>query len=245
MPRHDLVHLLPTTRAVHRALLAEIESLTEQDMRRATLLPGWTVAHVLSHLARNADGQRGMLEGALRGEIVAQYPNGPDGRAADIEAGAGRTAAQVRADVRASTEALEGVWDRLSGEQWDAPTAPVAGDRPAWTSVAARRREVEIHRVDLDLDYRPSQWPVAFVVPLLPVLAEPERLGPRLPAGVTVHLSADDGRGRWAAGSADDTGAEPVALSGPTWALTAWLLGRTEPARWALRGDPPELTPWA
>ncbi len=52
----------------------------------------WTVGHVLTHLARNAESHVRMLEGATMGEALEQYAGGYDQRAADIEAGADRSA---------------------------------------------------------------------------------------------------------------------------------------------------------
>ena len=46
---------------------------------RASRLPGWSRGHLLSHLARNADGVRGMVEGAIVGEEREQYPHGARG----------------------------------------------------------------------------------------------------------------------------------------------------------------------
>src|SRR5579883_2263142 len=98
----DLVALSGST----ARLLETIDGLTDDDARRPSLLPGWSVGHVLTHIARNADGNRRMAEGAARGESLAQYPHGAAGRAADIEAGAGRPAADLIADVRDSAAAL-------------------------------------------------------------------------------------------------------------------------------------------
>ena len=55
-------------------------------MRRA--FPVGAAVTSSRHLARNADGVRGMVEGAIAGEEREQYPHGAEGRAADIDAGA-------------------------------------------------------------------------------------------------------------------------------------------------------------
>ncbi|MEP6892695.1 MAG: maleylpyruvate isomerase N-terminal domain-containing protein, partial [Gaiellaceae bacterium] len=59
--------------AAHRAVIADIAALTEDQARQPSLLPGWTIGHVLTHLARNADGFSRIVEGAERGEAVAMY----------------------------------------------------------------------------------------------------------------------------------------------------------------------------
>jgi hypothetical protein len=53
----------------HARLLAALAPLTDDGARRRSRLPGWTVGHVLTHLARNADSHLRMLEAARRGEI--------------------------------------------------------------------------------------------------------------------------------------------------------------------------------
>ena len=79
-------------RAAHDRLLTLIDGITDDDCRRPSLLPGWTVGHVLTHLARNADSHVRMFAAADRGEIADQYVGGQEGRGSDIEAGAGRPA---------------------------------------------------------------------------------------------------------------------------------------------------------
>jgi Mycothiol maleylpyruvate isomerase N-terminal domain len=51
----------------HRRLLATAIHVDDEIARRPSRLPGWTVGHVVTHLARNADGHVRRLEGALRG----------------------------------------------------------------------------------------------------------------------------------------------------------------------------------
>ena len=81
------------------------EGLGDGDVRRPSRLPGWTVGHVLAHVARNADSHRRRTEGAAVNEVVDQYPGGYAGRASEIEAGAGRPASELIVDVRFSADA--------------------------------------------------------------------------------------------------------------------------------------------
>ncbi|HYT09947.1 MAG TPA: hypothetical protein VEL73_04735, partial [Mycobacteriales bacterium] len=154
---------------------------------------------------------------------------------------------------------------------WERSAYTRAGARPARRMIGSRWREVEIHRIDLDDGYGPGDWPAAFVAPLLPSLLDPDRLGPRLPAGMTLDVTdTDSGRRRSVvgsavgadgapggaagtdaagAGAADATGGAPrsgrrVAVTGPSWALVCWLVGRPAAVRREL-GDPPPLTPWS
>src|SRR5579875_4123016 len=93
--------------AAHARLLATARRLTDDQARAPSRLPGWTVGHVLTHLARNADGHTLRLEGALRGEEVPRYPGGQAQRNGDIESGAGRPAAEIVEDLRKAQRQLE------------------------------------------------------------------------------------------------------------------------------------------
>jgi maleylpyruvate isomerase len=150
-------------------LLAAIEGLTDGDARRATALPGWTVGHVLTHLARNADSHRRRTEAAVRGEVVDQYPGGYEGRDAEIEAGAARSAADLIDDVRVSSELMEAMWRVVPDSAWSNVTRDVAGrERPLRDLVARRWQEVEVHLVDLDIGVTYRDWPAEFVQVWLP-----------------------------------------------------------------------------
>ncbi|HEY7134074.1 MAG TPA: maleylpyruvate isomerase N-terminal domain-containing protein [Acidimicrobiia bacterium] len=155
--------------AAHARVNAAITNLGEADARRPSLLPGWTVGHVLTHLARNAASVTRRLEGAARDEVVDQYVGGFVGRAADIDAGADRPAAALVADVRETSSAVDALCARLGEDVWDRPTRTVAGDiQPASAIVFSRWREVEVHHVDLGLGYTPDCWPSELVDAWLP-----------------------------------------------------------------------------
>lgn len=132
--------------------------------RGASLLPGWTRGHVLTHLARNADGNRNMVEGAIAGEVRMMYPAGAEGREADIEAGAVRSAAELVEDLLDAHALLVAAWGRMPADGWDRLGEPLAGG--PWTMadvVASRLREVLVHHVDLDLGFGPDDLPPAWV----------------------------------------------------------------------------------
>jgi maleylpyruvate isomerase len=99
----DLGDLLHAATAAHRRMLASASLMTDADCRGPSLLPGWSRGHVLTHWARNADGQSRMLAAAMHGEIAAQYPGGDAQRESDIEAGAARPARLILSDVRTPT----------------------------------------------------------------------------------------------------------------------------------------------
>ena len=213
---------------------------SDADVAAPSLLPGWTRGHVLTHLARNADGIADTLAGALRGELVPRYPNGMDGRDADIEAGAPRPFAALAADVRDSADRLDRVFAAVADAAgWELPTEH--GD-PAETWVWRRWREVEIHHVDLASDYTPDRWPALFVTNAFDE-AVPS-LESRISGAVRVSVTADGSVAPDHVGQSWTVGAgEPVDVRGPDWAVLAWMSGRAAAAADALSAAP-ELAPW-
>ena len=99
-------HLAGAT-ASHRGLDEMLSGLGDSlDPAAPSLLPGWTVGHVLTHIARNADSMVRVLDAAERGEVAERYPG--DSRNAGIEAGSGRPASAQVADVAESSRAAGG-----------------------------------------------------------------------------------------------------------------------------------------
>lgn len=163
----DLVALQQST----DRLMGTLEGLDDAAARRPSLLPGWSVGHVLTHLARNADGMVRLVAWAATGVPTPMYASA-EARNAEIESGAGRSADALAYDVATSAARLRDALERLdglAGEHLDrllvfGPPRPEAvPDTPAGTLPAARRRELEIHHVDLDLGYAAADWPADFV----------------------------------------------------------------------------------
>ena len=219
----------------HRRLSHTLSGLTDADARRPSLLPGWTVAHVLSHLARNADSHVRLLEAAARGEVADQYAGGNAQRAHDIEVGAGRAAADLVDDVVTSALRLEEVWEATTEEVWRSGHGRVvSGIWPVAELPFRRWREVELHHVDLGLGYGVCDWPDSYVD--MELARSLSGLPSRLAEGVAVDLRATDSGERWVV-PAGSVRATPVA--GDRQVLLAWLVGRGE-------GDGfPILAPWA
>lgn len=182
---------------------------------------------MLTHWARNADGQSRMLLAAMQGEIAAQYPGGDAQRESDIEAGAARPAQLILSDTRTATGQIEDVWRRMPADAWSRPTAARIGTRPAWMSVWARWRESEIHHVDLDAGYTHGHWPAEFADLLLPRVMP--TLATRLDEEITVQAETID-RDPPVTATAASAAAGLVIVRGPASALLCWLLGRASAA---------------
>jgi maleylpyruvate isomerase len=152
-------------------LLVTVAGLDAATARRPSLLPGWTVGHVITHIARNADGMVRLVEWARTGRPTPMYPS-VESRSQEIEAGSGRSPADLLGDVQISATRLGVALELLATAGDDAldrlvvfgpPRPGQAPDTPARSLPFARLRELEIHHVDLGLDYRPSSWSPDFV----------------------------------------------------------------------------------
>jgi maleylpyruvate isomerase len=149
------------------ALDADVVGLRDEQARAPSLLPGWSRGHVLTHIARNADSVVRRLEGAARGEVLVQYPGGLGQRRADIEAGAGRPAAELVDDVTRSSATVARVMAGLPSAAWAAPSRTSRGVvESSRDAVLSRWREVVVHHGDLGL--APVTLPPALVEAWLP-----------------------------------------------------------------------------
>jgi maleylpyruvate isomerase len=199
--------------------LGAVRTLADDDVRRASALPGWTRAHLLTHVAQGADSRTGMLRAARSGLIGEQYPS-EQARADAIEAGARRSAAFIRADVdRAVEECLTAMRQHPAG-LWDAPAIWLRGGRgPVRGAVASLRSELEFHHVDLAAGYAPDDWPAEFVATEL-----------RRVTALMSHRADAPSMTLIAAAAAAATGrigtVPPVDVTGSPAAVLAWLSGR-------------------
>jgi len=137
--------------AAHQRLLAHADTLVDVDVTAPSLLPRWTVGHVLTHIARNADSMVRAFAAAASGTTTDRYPGGREERTADIEAGAGRPLQDQVADVRDTIWKLEQSWARLPAEAWGL-VGTTMGEPEALADLPFKRwREVEVHHADLGL----------------------------------------------------------------------------------------------
>ena len=197
-------------------LFATVRALDDADMRSPSLLPDWSVGHLLTHLARNADSHARRTAAAVAGRFVDQYPGGLAERAAAIEAGAGRRAAVILEDVAVSSARMLEGWAAVPDRAWAARSRDASGRERTLAELPGRRRlQVEVHLVDLGTGPTHRDWSDAFVADQLAQLRD--GLAARLPDGATAPPD----------GTLDDRDE------------LAWLLGRLT------RADLPVLGPWS
>ena len=184
--------------AAQAALVDHLRGLDPVDPTVPSRLPGWSIGHVLTHLARNAESHIRMLAG------FDQYPHGRDGRDADIEAGAGRAWDELVGDVERTCAALTAAFGAT--HDWSEPAHGSSAGRPRAMLPFARQREVEVHRVDLGLGYEFGDLPARYLrkeLRLMDMLWKANK-----PMGMTPLPEA--------------------ALAAPPPERLAWLMGRAE-----------------
>lgn len=203
-------------------LLDMLDNMTETQVRAPSLLPGWTRGHVLTHIARNADGYSNLLRWASTGTEIPMYASAA-AREADIEAGSARPLAALVADIRDSAAAFAAEAAKVPDAAWEAQVRGLAGGPfPASKVLPRRRSEVEIHRVDLAAGYTAADWPDGFAAGQLPDTAEWFMERDDVPA---CRLFPDDADLMLALGPSGQSG-PALSLSGTAAGLLAWLTGR-------------------
>lgn len=202
-------------------LIESIVGLTDTQVRQPTALPGWSRAHVLSHLAAQVSGLERLLGWAVTGRRTPQYTSRA-ARDAEIEQGSKRSAVDLVDDVATSAARLQDGFLTLPGDAWRATIQPFTGE--VCTSkriLVIRLRELEVHHVDLELGHTfADAAPDAMLVVL---------------SDVAGFLDQDAGTPEFAMRQSDDpfryrrgTQGPVVRDSGAT--LAGWLTGRPQPS---------------
>jgi maleylpyruvate isomerase len=193
--------------------------LGDDAFRAPSLLPGWTRAHVLTHIARNADAMINLLTWARTGVITPAYASA-EARNDAIEKGAVRSPAEIRDDVTASSDRLAHVVRELPEASWAALVTNVQGRVMRASAIPwTRAKEMWIHAVDLDAGASFADMPAPMMDALLADATTAMGRKPDCPA-----LQLVDGEHRWEVGESGT----PVVVTGAAAELTAWLLGRSK-----------------
>ncbi|HTZ43815.1 MAG TPA: maleylpyruvate isomerase family mycothiol-dependent enzyme [Jatrophihabitans sp.] len=150
MDRDELNRRIGWMRAGTELLVTTVRGLPDGDLAAPSLLPGWSRAHLLGHLARNSDALLNLLSWARTGVENPMYPSA-GARAEGIERSAGQPVAELRADFEDGVRRLDEAVRELPDDAWQgmvrtARGRPVPGAEVPWMRV----REVWVHVVDLD-----------------------------------------------------------------------------------------------
>lgn len=223
-----------------------VSALDDAGSHGRSLLPGWSRRHVITHLARNADGLVNLLNWARTGIEHPMYASAAD-RDADIEEGSRRLFQIQQEDSGAASSRFFTAADELTAGDWAATVTARGGvTLPATLIPWLRVNELLVHAVDLDcgvtfddlvetagdhLETVLSFMLQRFASPGRSDDVPPVLLEIILPDGTarTIHLGA----------------ATPAAprVTGPAAPAIAWLTGRSTGAD--LTGEVPALPAWA
>jgi maleylpyruvate isomerase len=207
-------------------MVADARTLDDGAVRAPSALAGWTRGHLLTHLARNADGLCNLLTWAATGDRHEMYPD-PGKKAAEIEAGASRPAAEIAQDLAEAGDRFVQQAAGLTPAQWKTeverrPGQPYPAARVPWW----RYEEVLFHHVDLDIGFSPARWPAEFTGTALEMAVEwfgsPVFEGKAQPFRIYTEDTV-----RTMGVRCDPAEREPLLVRGPQSLLLAWLIGRS------------------
>jgi maleylpyruvate isomerase len=186
------------------------------DWAAPSLLPDWTRAHVVAHLALNAEGMTDLLRGLAPTMYASDEQRGRD--IADLASAEPRAIRdRLLAGVTLLQESLEDVPD----DAWETRVERTPGGRTMRLAAlpGMRWRELEIHHVDLDAGSTPADWTADFAEHLVDAMAK--RLRPQQAFEVRPH----DSPRTWVFGPAEAEYPVPV-VTGAGADLAWWLTGR-------------------
>lgn len=215
-----------------RVLGTALGRLVPEEYAGPSLLPGWTRAHVLAHLAGNADALVNLLTWARTGVETPMYAS-PEARNAEIARRAALDPAALEAEVLEATRRLADAVAALPEQAWAAQVRTAQGRTvPASEVLPMRTREVWVHAVDLDAGVGFADVPDGVLADLVDeVFAAWGR------RGETPELTLfADGR-EWGAGG--------PAVAGSLPDVAGWVSGRTAGQGLRADGPLPALPRWA
>jgi len=212
------------------AVAGMVDRLADDAFAEDSALPGWSRAHVVAHLARNADALVNLLTWARTGVETPMYPSRAV-RDADIEATAAKSPTELRADYVASCDRLARAVEGMPADAWAAEVRNGQGVTvPASLVPWMRAKEIWVHGTDLRAGLGFADLPADVGIALVDdVLGLFESRDQRL----DVTIVATDVDRTWGDGE--------TRVEGPVTAVAAWLT-RSDASR--LTGDVPPPPTW-
>src|SRR6186997_1668186 len=150
----DVPARLQAVEAASDRLLATVEGLSVAGFAEPSVLPDWTRAHVVAHLALNAEGLSAALSGLAAGEPRPIYAS-DEARDNDIDALAATDPELVRVRLHTGVVTFGEAVRRVPMESWSGTVDRLPGGPhlAALETLPMRHREVEIHHADLHAGY--------------------------------------------------------------------------------------------
>lgn len=134
-------------------LLGDTIAIDDRTWQQPSRLPGWTRAHVITHLSRNADALNRVIAGMSTGISTPLYISERE-RFNDIERGSERRALELQVDLDTSAGRLDRGLEELEDTDGSRLVEISPGRRLRIDLLPlARLREVALHHVDLDVGF--------------------------------------------------------------------------------------------
>lgn len=200
-------------------LTRTVDDLSDAALAQPSLLDGWSRAHLVGHLARNADALINLLDWARTGIETPMYPD-QQSRERDIERSAAQQPDALRADLLDGIVRLEQAIAAMPEEGWQAQVRtnrgrPIPGAEVPWMRV----REVWVHAVDLGGGAGFADVPVDVAAALL---CDAFFFAGRQPTAPAVRMVATDAELELSLGDPADA----AEVRAPVAQLLPWALGR-------------------
>jgi maleylpyruvate isomerase len=196
-------------------LLGHTIALTEDAWHQSTCLPGWTRAHIATHLARNAEYFDSIIRAAQVGDPQPALVD-VSTRRNFLEIGAERHALELQIDLDATAGALQNTIDAIT--DWTPEVSLDNADLALTAVPLARLHEVNVHHLDLncgltvdDIPADAAEWLLRWVLFRLRDTALP-----------TIQVTSNTVQAE--IGSSATT----LQVSGSNASLWAWLSGRAD-----------------
>ena len=231
-----LEQTLAWMRAGEAVAASAVERLSDGDLSGPSLLPDWTRAHVVGHLARNAEALGRLASWARTGVPTPMYSD-PSQRAADIEASSVLPTDVLRREIATTAADLDAGLAALDAAGWRAEVRSALGRAIGAEEIPwLRTREVWLHAVDLDAGVTTADIPAEVVDALLDDIVGMMSARPDCPARLLVAPDRSWNLGR-------ETAPEGQ-LHGAAHELLGWLAGRTSGSSLVVLGERSAPPPW-
>jgi len=201
-----------------------VDGFEGADWSAPSLLPDWSRAHVVAHLALNAEGMTSILRALVADDDVAGLPTmyaSDAQRDQDILDLAAADPTEIRDRLLAGVSLLQESFEAVPVDAWETRAERTPGGRTMRVAAlpGMRWRELEIHHVDLDAGYGPDDWDLDFAEHLLDAMAK------RVRPPEAFEIRPHDSPRTWVLGEDEAEYPVPV-VTGAAADLAWWLTGR-------------------
>jgi maleylpyruvate isomerase len=225
-------------------LTRTVDGFHGDDWASPSLLSGWTRAHVVAHLALNAEAMARLVHAVVADSpsdaMPAMYDSDAQ-REGDIQELARADPSEIRERLLGGTTVLHQAFTAVPEDTWSTRVERTPGGLSLRVSSlpSMRVREVEVHHVDLGVGYTTRRWPPSFSVLLVDAMTR------RLEPPHRFEIRPLDADRTWVLGPGSDGDRDGAVVTGPVADLGWWLTGRPAPETLSCsRGELPEIGDW-